>query len=547
MSGLLQSFPESYVPTSNQKELINEIDGAFSSGCKYVVCSAPTGTGKSFLSKTLANSSNPIDEEFTDLVDSYQIYKRNNVGGYLHEDEAAAAPTGGAFALTITKALQDQYKELFTDTVILKGKSNYQCTYDTNFSVDTAPCIYTRSIKSECWKCNSCTYYAARNEALTSPFTALNYSMFSSLPDHVKRREYIVCDEAAELEDQLVKIYSCTIRFDTLKRSDIKLRPIPSSAQYDKVRRWVGAVSEDLGDRIEYLQDIIMASKSVSALKSNEYKSEALAIRDLQNKIRTLVETWHECEYIIEKSHDSITFTPLRVNNLSKHIFKYADKVLLMSATIIDVNGFCKSLGIKPKEFRYIESKSDFPPEKAPIYVSTKAKLNHYNLKKMLPTILKQVESICKHHHSDKGIIHTQSNMITGYLKTHLKGDRFLFREPGVRNESLLDDHLSTDDPTVLVSPSMSHGVDLKGDLARFQVIIKAPYLPLSDERIKTLTNDSFEWYQDKMLSAFIQACGRGIRSKDDFCATYVLDRAIADAVLQNTSKIPKYFLDRFI
>jgi ATP-dependent DNA helicase DinG len=549
INNLLHNFPNKYVPTDNQRDLLERIDQAYADGYKYVVCSAPTGTGKSFLSKTLANSTDASSDEYCELVDSYEVYKRNGTGGYLHEDKIQGMSPFGAFALTITKTLQDQYKELFPDTMVLKGKSNYQCTYDTDFTVDTAPCIYTRSIQSECWRCNSCPYFAARNRALTSSFSALNYNMFFSLPDHVKRRKFIICDEASELEDQLVKIFSCSVRFDILKRSNIKIRPLPKNAQHDKIRRWLGMLSEDIGDRIEDLNEIINTRKidTASPLKIKDYKKELIIVRDLQSKIRTVIETWSECEYIVERNSDNITFTPLRVNNLASQMFEHAEKVLLMSATIIDVNVFCKSLGIEPTEFKYIEAKSSFPAKKAPIYVSGKTKLNHFNLKKMLPTILKQVNQISEHHKNDKGIIHTHSNAITNYLRSNIKDKRFLFREPGVRNEDLLDIHLNTDEPTILVSPSMSHGVDLKDDLARFQVIVKAPYLPLGDERIKRLAKNNFDWYQDKMMSAFIQACGRGVRSKDDFCATYVLDRAVADVVIRNTSKMPKYFLDRFV
>ena len=38
----------------------------------------------------------------------------------------------------------------------------------------------------------------------------------------------------------------------------------------------------------------------------------------------------------------------------------------------------------------------------------------------------------------------------------------------------------------------MSHGVDLRDDLARFQIIVKAPYLPTKDKRIEKLMKRKF-------------------------------------------------------
>ena len=55
------------------------------------------------------------------------------------------------------------------------------------------------------------------------------------------------------------------------------------------------------------------------------------------------------------------------------------------------------------------------------------------------------------------------------------------------------------------------------------------------------------QWYTNKMLSNFIQQCGRGIRSKEDHCVTYVLDANIYDAIIRNKRRLPKYFLDRFV
>jgi hypothetical protein len=51
-----------------------------------------------------------------------------------------------AFALTITKALQDQYKDLFNDTTILKGKSNYISTIDSNIDVELESLIMPKNI-----------------------------------------------------------------------------------------------------------------------------------------------------------------------------------------------------------------------------------------------------------------------------------------------------------------------------------------------------------------------------------------------------------------
>mgnify|MGYP003133792057 FL=1 len=271
--------------------------------------------------------------------------------------------------------------------------------------------------------------------------------------------------------------------------------------------------------------------------------------RFLKSMHRTLTlidDTWEKCEYIVQvENRDNIRLTPLKVDTLSNYIFKYAEKVLLMSATIIDHKNLAKTLGIV--DYKYVESDSAFDSSKAPIYISQTNRLNHANLLKALPSIKEQIKEICANHKNDKGIIHTHTNYITKYLQNNLHSKRFLFRNEIVRNEEILEEHANSNEPTILVSPSLGLGIDLKGDLARFQIIVKAAYLPLGDDRIKRMFEIDKQWYTNKMLSNFIQQCGRGIRSKEDHCVTYVLDANIYDAIIRNKRRLPKYFLDRFV
>ena len=142
LSGLINSFPDGYNPNPQQVKLLKNIDQAFTDGYKYAVCNAPTGSGKSFVSKTIGNIANEPTKEFIDLIDHYLAYRRSHGGGYAYEEDCNAEKPFGCTALTITKALQDQYKDLFEDVEVLKGKSNYQCTVDDRFTVELCSFLY---------------------------------------------------------------------------------------------------------------------------------------------------------------------------------------------------------------------------------------------------------------------------------------------------------------------------------------------------------------------------------------------------------------------
>lgn len=114
-------FQKGIALIGSKSKLLKHIDEAFNSNYKFVVCNAPTGSGKSFVSKTVGNAADESTEDFRELVTSYAAYRQQ-------DDSDNTAPFG-CTALTITKSLQDQYRDFFSDVEVLKGKSKlYMCS-----------------------------------------------------------------------------------------------------------------------------------------------------------------------------------------------------------------------------------------------------------------------------------------------------------------------------------------------------------------------------------------------------------------------------------
>ena len=111
---------------------------------------------------------------------------------------------------------------------------------------------------------------------------------------------------------------------------------------------------------------------------------------------------------------------------------------------------------------------------------------------------------MCDAHKDEKGIIHTHTSEICNYLQNKLKGERFIFRDETMNNEKMLEIHSNSSLPTVIVSPSLGYGTDLNGDKGRFQIIVKTPYPPLSNKRIKKKFDLDKTWYSNKTISTLI-------------------------------------------
>lgn len=536
---MISYFPSGYTPKTFQADLIEKIENAFKRK-KFVIVSAPTGTGKSFLSATLSNASNEPSDKFEELINSYEAFYQDSNGNYIKEDECLDQPPFGAFVLTITKALQDQYTNLFDNCSIFKGKTNYVCDVDNVSDVEVAPCLMTPRLKEDCWKKNRCPYYKSRNNALINKFTTLNYKLFFTLPDHVKRKHYIVCDEASELENEIVQNFTLSIDFEKVKRYNIPIPQLDTEDFYEAIK-WV---DNNQGHLQIHLEDMVNSFTNLKRSISERERIEYLYTKNLYNNFVKITTFKDEASWVIDRQKNVLNFVPLKVNTLSQNIFRFAEKVLLMSATIIDPKKYAESLGIK--DYEYIEAESHFDPDKSPIFVSTKHKLNYKNLSQKLPILANQIKEICDHHKNVKGIIHTHTMFIADELKKYLAyDDRFLFRSKEATNDMLLKEHTESDKPTILVSPSLSFGVDLKDDLGRFCIVVKMPYLPLSDKRISKMFESDKVWYINSMLNGLVQMCGRCTRSEEDFSETYILDGNIQDILDRNSGKLPKYFMER--
>lgn len=547
----LKQFPSQDTPRSQQKQALERISKAFHNGKKFAIVNLPTGSGKSHIGVSVARTTDTIDDERKSIIQEYGIYRKDKNGGYVYEDTFNAKPRFGAFVLTVTKSLQDQYISLFPELITIKGKNNYMCAVDNNATVNFAPCLYSPKLKAECFEKNRCPYYKARNEALITVDPVLNYKAFFNLPEFLRRREMYICDEASNIEEELVGQYTVVLSYAFLESEDISFKKITTEDGYEAYR-WLQDIYLQLKNNwIDLKHKISLMHRKYDSSSGIYYKQiqRLSKLTEMINSLSLTIDKWQECDYLIEqKDKNQVIFVPYDIKPIARHIFSFADKVLMMSATISNPTEFTKSLGIDAKDYEFIEIPSTFEAKKSPIYCSTTHNLSYKTIDKDLPRVINIALQICDKHKGEKGVIHTHTNAITEAFKKKTKSDnRFLYRTTGLTNQDILQEHQDRKDDTVLVSPSLDTGISLNDDLGRFQIIIKAPYLPLNSKRIKKIFDKNPKYYIMKMLDTLIQMCGRCTRSKEDHSTTYILDGSAVKAVLSHKNQLPKHFLDRFM
>jgi Rad3-related DNA helicase len=237
----------------------------------------------------------------------------------------------------------------------------------------------------------------------------------------------------------------------------------------------------------KYNTHFFRGSHSISEELAVEVIRDTERLTGTINSILSNPKNWIVSE--IKKENYEVILVELKPLDTSQHwkdVFEKCTKTLMMSATILDNKTFCESLGLAHNEVKFIQVGSDFPIQNRTIYPMNIAYLNFSNLtlQEVKTKISRAVDILMTLHRNHKGIIHTTSYEQLNFIKENISQAnkrRLLVTDPEIQREEVIAEHVNSTKPTVLISPSLHMGLDLKDDLSRFQIITKVPYPNKSD------------------------------------------------------------------
>jgi len=514
------------------EDALDRVKKAFDSGKKFVLVDAPTGSGKSGFSVAFARKHNSV-------------------------------------ILTPTKILQEQYAstEEFGQEYTIKGKSNYKCGLPGlgHYGVDESICVSdsvtndSRSLlpvwadlpqaktklssilKKKCSSTNTCPYYSKVHSIGKVPGAILNYDLFFLTKQYPGQKfgtnmgRVVVLDEAHQLIDKVRDIFG-------FKFSNVAAKRLlgDTSGSRKKVRS--GKMTR-LETPLEWLQRVLdIAQSRMSSEKDS--KKAAKYDKFVKKASYTLSqELSDEKKFYIDDKDKEFEVKPLDLRYLKGKIFFPFDKVLLLSATFPD--NFREIFGIKEDESEVITIPSCFPPKNRPIFFAKDLpRLNRNTVFKKGSPAIDLLDQVLETHKGHKGIIHTSNYKFMDQLQAIYQRDkRFLWVDRGMDKNEMLDKHANSKKPTILVSPSMMEGVDLKGDLARFGVMLKVPY-PMLDEYTKRMMRIFPSWYDNLTATNVCQAYGRNVRNDEDWSNFYILDGTFWNCISKAKACYSSYFLE---
>jgi Rad3-related DNA helicase len=500
---------------------------------KYIICEIPVGGGKSHIAVTYAQY----------LVNGKQV-------------------TNGSYILTPQKILQKQYEDSFIDIkppimATLYGKGNYQCS-STGYTCDIG------SIMTP--KCQSCPYETAKTLAKIRPHLVLNYKLALILLGFTNvfkdPRKLMVFDECHNMENELTEfdaIYILKARCDKYKLPYEEFTNVEDTFKWivDEYTIRLDEVLEDLMDRYE----LLLSDTSVRSADDIKKLHELQALTDHATTVSMLSTSVRiediAMDLVLIKERDGVKVKRLSAAHSFERVFAHnAERFLFMSSTILDHKQFCADLGIDPKETAFLSLDSEFPIENRPVFHIPIMKMNaSWNSNDNIVGRTKMLDAIkllLNDHHSDEsGIIHTANFAIaawlTAELKTHIPHAIFHHNpESGKDRGRVIEAFHIHNKPAVLISPSITEGLDLIDNLARFAIIVKVPFPFLGNEWINRKKELSQQWYLRQALIDIIQGSGRIVRSVDDWGTVYILDSNWS--LLYNNAKkmMPAWWLNSY-
>ena len=564
---ILNYFPFQQM-RDKQRAVLLDIESAVKSGYTNIFLEAPTGFGKTPVAIALAR--------------------------YL----------GSSHICTATKDLQAQYRRDFPFVFEVKGRGNFPCIVKEDMGLDEScdygPCVqddnydcafktrlldykavgegtpnelvqldpmaerdYVKNLQKQSkivelqWR--PCHYFHQRWVGAKASHAVYNYRYFLSdifYTGTTQRRKLLILDEAHQLESEVGDFRSFTIQ-----KSMLRLLPRVQMPERDleSIDVWMDFCST-LQDKL--LKFIEQASDAIDRGRIAEPYTERNLIEAINREknlssvlydMRSSKKNWIVSSVQRDNTNQIMraTLTPLETSGYFGEILDKGTIGFFMSATILSKDYLCKIAGLKPDTVKFIQVRdSDFPVRNRPIRLMNVAWLNARTMADSLPKIAKAVDNIMAMHKDEKGIIHTTSYAQLQYIRDNIgkeNASRLIETGPAISREKVLERHYESKKPTVLISPSMHQGVDLKDDFSRFQVIVKVPYPDLTDKKVSEMKNRDPKWYTWYTVLRLAQSYGRSVRSADDHATTYILDENITFLLKNAQDIVPKWFSEAIV
>lgn len=435
--------------------------------------------------------------------------------------------------LTPNKPLQLQLMSDFQPCGLTSiiGHSNYPCATP-----------YTSDDDGQDFGCrdrDNCAYWNVDvPRILQSQFVTTNYHHWIAAvkagdPLRLGHFDTIVLDEAHEADGLLAG--QLTLTFD--KRSVSQLLDRQTPTHDDSLHTWVlwardvhtharkvYAASRKSADR-STLQRLTRLGRDLSRL-SHIGKSESWAV-----------------ERVSTSAGPSVKLSPVWSRPYTEtYLFRGAEKVILSSGTLTPLDA--EYLGVDKDDLQVIDQDSTFDVDRRPfVYVPT-TRVDFGMLEGQKRQLVQRIDrAIDMYGGKYKGLVHTVSyDYRDTVLRLSRHRDTCLLSQERGQVDDCVQAHFESDPPCVLVGPAFAEGFDFIGDRARWQVLLKVPFLNRQGVVADMRCKDDKRYSTHVTSKKVIQAVLRIVRDTSDWGVSLIFDEHWAHFRKNAASYFPMWF-----
>ena len=447
------------------------------------------------------------------------------------------AEADGGIILTPLKQLQDQYRRDWPDMPLLKGRQNYPCDHFSGSDCQSGAAA----------GCNAeaCPYRSARGTFFGARAAVTNYAwLFAAMRQaefELPSGEWLCCDEGHALEANLIGAAAVKVTLDIIKLLEFRETwPTDVTTSVSFMERMLTVVSVRI---VQMSQECSVGGDAVDP----DMAHNLVKLRMLSQSIEYFLESHEQETWVFSDDGDLMTFTlrPLTAQRLySTYMEPLGRRILLASATLPEPRLLERWVGIADAE--RIDLPSPFDTANRTVRFAPAGDMSRSASTASLPAIANRIVKLLDAYKGHKGIIHSHSFKLTEQLSTMLRHHtgRVLVHARDTDRQNLIEHHLRSSEPTVLMSPSITEGLDLFDDLSRFTIFAKVPYAYLGDSWVAARMKEDPCWYAWQTMQAIIQGTGRSIRNVNDWADCWLIDSGFGSFWSKWGHLAPKWFAD---
>lgn len=507
----------------HQLHAIVEIVDAYNRGADVVMLDAPTGAGKTL-----------IGEAVRRLVTDKSIYVCHSLG------------------------LQDQFLADFPYAAVLKGRANYPTQLGGD-DINCGDCDQTgRGEEAECTWCAepaTCAYNVARDNAWAAPIAVTNTAYYLAEANNVRKlgrqRGLVIADEADTLEGILMG--TVEFRVSEWLQRRLGITAPKKGSHGPTIAKWLtGELEPAIRTRLA----------QIGSTKDVKLQREAKQYERMVQRTKSVAESIAGEGWVRDYDRtEALILKPISVRDVGdRWLWKHAPRWLLMSATLVSTDEMIDSLGIdiagKDGHGLRVETVTvpmTFPLENRPIHAVRAADMSAKNKETGWPQMAHAIGRIAAKHPGQKILVHCHSYALGAYLWEEVddphRRPKYTYADSRAR-DAILAEYLDQqhEHGAIIYAPSLDRGFDFRDDAARVVIVAKVPYPYLGDKQVaaRLHTQSGQTWYEVQTIRTLVQMTGRGVRSADDWCESYILDDAFLKRMWKGRTKrmLPGWWRD---